>query len=180
MLELLADYLLHEEEPSSTTGVLGSSAGRVGVRVHSEKLKSRFEIESALRLLPHLEHGLDVNVFFKSIRGFEPTSELGLFHTFGVELVHGWVVSPVIDVSMYALVDGPAAITSYNRAVECIVSGDDAGGGLVVEAFGGVATPISPSHHGGGAQDAQLQNERISHGNKKKDVSQGFCLLSTG
>ncbi|KFH70374.1 hypothetical protein MVEG_03224 [Podila verticillata NRRL 6337] len=161
LLELLADYLLNEEEPSTATSVSGS-AGRVGERVQSEKLKSRFEIESALRLLPHLEHGLDVNVFFKSIRGFEPTSELGLFHTFGVELVHGWVVSPVIDVAMYALVDGHAAITSYNKAVECIVSGDEAGGGLVVETLSGVATPISPSHHGGGAQDAQLQNERIS------------------
>lgn len=180
LLELLADYLLNEEEPSTATGVSGST-GRVGERVHSEKLKSRFEIESALRLLPHLEHGLDVNVFFKSIRGFEPTSELGLFHTFGVELVHGWVVSPVIDVAMYMLVDGPAAITSYNKAVECIVSGDEAGGGLVVEALSGVATPILRSHHGGGAQDAQLQNERISHGKeKKKDAFQGFLCLSTG
>ncbi|OAQ31559.1 DUF544-domain-containing protein, partial [Linnemannia elongata AG-77] len=129
LLELLADYLLNED-PS----------------------------ESALRLLPHLEHGLDVNVYFKSIRGFEPTAELGLFHTFGVELVHGWVVSPVIDTSMYTLVDGPAGITSYNKAVECIVSGDDAGGGLVVEDFSGNITPISPSHHG---SDTVSKDEKI-------------------
>ncbi|KAG0355171.1 hypothetical protein BG005_005912, partial [Podila minutissima] len=132
LVELLADYLLNEEEPPTTSPITtittgNNSSGRVGERVQSEKLKSRLEIESALRLLPHLEHGLDVNVFFKSIRGFESTAELGLFHTFGVELVHGWVVSPVIDVAMYTLVEGPAAITSYNKAVECIVSGDDAG-----------------------------------------------------
>ncbi|KAG0034290.1 hypothetical protein BGZ81_005394 [Podila clonocystis] len=162
LLELLADYLLNEEEPLTTSPTGNNTSGRVGERVQSEKLKSRLEIESALRLLPHLEHGLDVNVFFKSIRGFEPTAELGLFHTFGVELVHGWVVSPVIDVAMYTLVDGPAAITSYNKAVECIVSGDDAGGGLVVEDLSGKATPISPSNHGG-SQDTHLQNERISH-----------------
>ncbi|KAF9912449.1 hypothetical protein EC991_010536 [Linnemannia zychae] len=141
LLELLADYLLHEE-PSDVS----AAPQRVGEHVETEKAKSRLEIESALRLLPHLEHGLDVNVFFKSIRGFEPTAELGLFHTFGVELVHGWVVSPVIDTPMYALVDGPAGITSYNKAVECIVSGDDAGGGLVVEDLSGNITPILPSN----------------------------------
>ncbi|KAK3831545.1 MAG: hypothetical protein J3R72DRAFT_373230 [Linnemannia gamsii] len=139
LLELLADYLLNEE-PSGSNVVIQ----RVGEHVEAEKANSRLEIESALRLLPHLEHGLDVNVFFKSIRGFEPTAELGLFHTFGVELVHGWVVSPVIDTPMYELVDGPAGITSYNKAVECIVSGDDAGGGLVVEDMSGNVTPISP------------------------------------
>ncbi|KAG0080325.1 hypothetical protein BGZ90_012693 [Linnemannia elongata] len=144
LLELLADYLLNEDP--SESGASSSTTGRVGEHVEAEKVKSRLEIESALRLLPHLEHGLDVNVYFKSIRGFEPTAELGLFHTFGVELVHGWVVSPVIDTSMYTLVDGPAGITSYNKAVECIVSGDDAGGGLVVEDFSGNITPISPSH----------------------------------
>ncbi|KAI8605903.1 hypothetical protein EDD21DRAFT_298891 [Dissophora ornata] len=169
LLELLADYLLNDD-PSVTnaSSMSSSTTPRTGERVESEKAKSRFEIESALRLLPHLEHGLDVNVYFKSIRGFEPTAELGLFHTFGVELVHGWVVSPVIDAAMFALVDGPAGITSYNKAVECIVSGDDAGGGLVVEDFRGRVAPISPSNHASqsssvSAQEALLQNEKIAH-----------------
>ncbi|KAG0282790.1 hypothetical protein BGZ97_008845, partial [Linnemannia gamsii] len=144
LLELLADYLLNEDP--SESGASSTGTGRAGDHVEAEKVKSRLEIESALRLLPHLEHGLDVNVYFKSIRGFEPTAELGLFHTFGVELVHGWVVSPVIDTPMYTLVDGPAGITSYNKAVECIVSGDHAGGGLVVEDLSGNVTPISPSN----------------------------------
>ncbi|KAF9352038.1 hypothetical protein BGX26_010080, partial [Mortierella sp. AD094] len=166
LLELLADYLLNED-PSETTTSSSSTGQRTGTRAENEKVKSRLEIESALRLLPHLEHGLDVNVFFKSIRGFEPTAELGLFHTFGVELVHGWVVSPTTDGPMFALVDGPAAISSYNKAVECIVSGDDAGGGLVVEDFRGNFTPITASTHPSEsrptAQDSQQQNERIAH-----------------
>ncbi|KAG9324056.1 hypothetical protein KVV02_004733 [Mortierella alpina] len=170
LLELLADYLLNEDlsESASNSTPLASGTQRVGERVEGEKMTSRLEIESALRLLPHLEHGLDVNVFFKSIRGFESTAELGLFHTFGVELVHGWVVSPVIDPSMYALVDGPAGVTSYNKAVECIVSGDDAGGGLVVENLNGGVSSISNSNHGSNnsfgasVQDANLTNERVS------------------
>ncbi|GJJ76718.1 ubiquitin carboxyl-terminal hydrolase MINDY-1/2 [Entomortierella parvispora] len=150
LLQLLADYLLNDDpsEVDSPAGASTSSASaprRVGDKVEAEKQKSRLEIESALRLLPHLEHGLDVNVYFKSIRGFESTAELGLFHTFGVELVHGWVVSPVLDTDMYELVDGsgPDAITSYNKAVECIVSGDDAGGGLIVEDLKGNLNPIT-------------------------------------
>ncbi|KAG0373492.1 hypothetical protein BGX24_011624 [Mortierella sp. AD032] len=163
LLELLADYLLNEEPSGSNAAIQ-----RVGEHVEAEKVNSRLEIESALRLLPHLEHGLDVNVFFKSIRGFEPTAELGLFHTFGVELVHGWVVSPVIDTPMYELVDGPVGITSYNKAVECIVSGDDAGGGLVVEDMSGNVTPISPfnrtierSRTTTGGSDTVSKNEKI-------------------
>ncbi|KAF9196970.1 hypothetical protein BGZ50_004557, partial [Haplosporangium sp. Z 11] len=167
LLELLADYLLHED-PSESNISSSSSGARVGERVKAEKTKSRLEIESALRLLPHLEHGLDVNVFFKSIRGFESTAELSLFHTFGVELVHGWVVSAVMDAPMYALVDGPAGIDSYNKAVECIVSGDDAGGGLVVEDLSGNVIPISTSRRAANSgsisvQDANMRNERISH-----------------
>ncbi|KAF9200870.1 hypothetical protein BGZ49_008909 [Haplosporangium sp. Z 27] len=163
LLELLANYLLHEDIPEDTTSSSSTSQ-------HNSKTKSRLEIESALRLLPHLEHGLDVNVFFKSIRGFEPTRELGLFHTFGVELVHGWIVNPTSDGPMFSLVDGPAGITSYNKAVECIVSGDDAGGGLVVEDLRGNFTPISPSSQSSAAasrstspQEGEKENERITH-----------------
>ncbi|KAG0012446.1 hypothetical protein BGZ80_011744 [Entomortierella chlamydospora] len=166
LLELLADYLLNED-PSEAATSSSSTGQRTGTRAENEKVKSRLEIESALRLLPHLEHGLDVNVYFKSIRGFEPTAELGLFHTFGVELVHGWVVSPIADGPMFALIDGPAAISSYNKAVECIVSGDDAGNGLVVEDHRGNFTPITASTRSSEsrstAQDSQQQNERIAH-----------------
>ncbi|KAF9115650.1 hypothetical protein BGX27_007077 [Mortierella sp. AM989] len=166
LLELLADYLLNED-PSETPSFSSPTGQRTGIRAEHEKVKSRLEIESALRLLPHLEHGLDVNVFFKSIRGFEPTAELSLFHTFGVELVHGWVVSPSADGPMFALVDGPAGISSYNKAVECIVSGDDAGGGLVVEDLRGNFTPITATNRSsesrsGVTQDVQQQNERIT------------------
>ncbi|KAF9584083.1 hypothetical protein BGW38_007633 [Lunasporangiospora selenospora] len=171
LLGLLADYLLNEDltESSIPIPTLPTANGRVGERVENERAKSRLEIESALRLLPHLEHGLDVNVYFKTIRGFEPTAELSLFHTFGVELVHGWVVSPQFDVAMYQLMEGPAGITSYNKAVECIVSGDDAGGGSVVENESGLGAPINSSRHGQGshanvsAHEAELRSERIGH-----------------
>lgn len=158
LLELLADYLLNEDSVGSNP-ICSPTSQRTGHKVEYEKIKTRLEIESALRMLPHLEHGLDVNVYFRSIRGFEPTAELGLFHTFGVELVHGWVVNPGMDSAMFALMDGPAGITSYNKAVECIVCGDEAGGGLVVEDGLGNVTPIQSSSR---VQDEALRNEKVT------------------
>lgn len=40
------------------------------------------------------ELATDINVYFNSIYGFEPTAELALFDLFHVDLVHGWVVDP--------------------------------------------------------------------------------------
>lgn len=40
---------------------------------------------------------IDINVYFNSIHGFEPTAELALFDLFNVDLVHGWVVDPEVS-----------------------------------------------------------------------------------
>ena len=74
LLQLLADYLLNEEDedddlPQTSSSNNSKGQNRVGEKVAAEKVKSRLEIESALRLLPHLEHGLDVDVYLKSRGG---------------------------------------------------------------------------------------------------------------
>jgi hypothetical protein len=40
---------------------------------------------------------IDINVYFNSINGFEPTAELALFDLFNVDLVHGWVVDSEVS-----------------------------------------------------------------------------------
>jgi hypothetical protein len=45
----------------------------------------------------NLVHTSDINVYFNSIYGFEPTKELALFDLFHVDLVHGWVVDPEVN-----------------------------------------------------------------------------------
>ena len=49
---------------------------------------------------------------------------------FHVDLVHGWVVDPQ-ESETWDVVIGKCG--SYNRAVECVVRGDDLGKGFVVE-----------------------------------------------
>ncbi|CAG8718738.1 25573_t:CDS:2 [Dentiscutata erythropus] len=87
-------------------------------------------LHSAISIIPILQSGLDVNVRFNSIHGFEPTAELSVFDIFGVELVHGWVVDPQ-DEETWEVVIGKCG--SYNKAVECVVGGDSVSKGVVLE-----------------------------------------------
>jgi ubiquitin carboxyl-terminal hydrolase MINDY-1/2 len=73
-------------------------------------------LSDALALLPSLSAGLDVNVRFGDVEGFEYTRELSFFDLAGVRLLHGWVVDP----------QEPAAAhlreRSYNQAMEALVA----------------------------------------------------------
>jgi hypothetical protein len=70
-------------------------------------------MEDAVTLLPALQVGLDVNVKFDNIYGFEYTNELEIFDLLDMKLVHGWLADPD-DRQTYPFV----ANMSYNRAVE--------------------------------------------------------------
>ncbi|RHZ44273.1 hypothetical protein Glove_744g8 [Diversispora epigaea] len=89
-------------------------------------------LHTALSIIPSLQSGLDVNVRFNSIHGFEPTAELSVFDIFNVELVHGWVVDPQ-DEETWEVVVGKCG--SYNKAVECVVRGDSLSKGVVLESI---------------------------------------------
>ncbi|CAG8541339.1 16142_t:CDS:2 [Racocetra fulgida] len=93
-------------------------------------------LNAAISIIPILQTGLDVNVRFNSIHGFEPTAELSVFDIFGVELVHGWVVDPQ-DEETWNVVVGKCG--SYNKAVECVVGGDSVSKGVVLESSDGVS-----------------------------------------
>ncbi|KAI8994762.1 hypothetical protein BDB01DRAFT_846767 [Pilobolus umbonatus] len=85
-------------------------------------LTYRHNLDKALSILPHLQAGLDVNVRFDSIHGFEATEELAMFDLFHVDLVHGWIVDPQ-DVGTYDVMVNKCG--TYNQAVECIVSSNE-------------------------------------------------------
>ncbi|KAJ2956152.1 hypothetical protein NQZ79_g7946 [Umbelopsis isabellina] len=102
----------------------------------------RYNLNNALSIIPNLRsglasflltfwgiargpglfvHTLDINVYFNSIYGFEPTKELALFDLFHVDLVHGWVVDPEDNETQRVVVD---KCGSYNSAVEHVISSD--------------------------------------------------------
>jgi len=51
-----------------------------------------YQVDEIIRLLPRLQHGMDVNVRFTDVVAFEPTAELSVFDALGIRLLHGWVV----------------------------------------------------------------------------------------
>jgi hypothetical protein len=59
-------------------------------------LTYRHNLDTALSILPNLKSGLDVNVKFDNIHGFEPTAELAMFDLFHVDLIHGWIADPQV------------------------------------------------------------------------------------
>ncbi|GAN00822.1 protein FAM63B [Mucor ambiguus] len=85
-------------------------------------LTYRHNLDAAFSILPNLKSGLDVNIKFDSIHGFEPTAELAMFDLFDVNLVHGWVADPQ-DVETFDVIVNKCG--TYNYAVELIVQADE-------------------------------------------------------
>lgn len=85
-------------------------------------LTYRHNLDTALSILPNLKSGLDVNVKFDNIHGFESTAELAMFDLFNVNLVHGWVADPQ-DTETFDVIVNKCG--TYNHTVELIVQADE-------------------------------------------------------
>ncbi|CAO3660898.1 unnamed protein product [Rhizopus stolonifer] len=79
-------------------------------------------LEDILNVLPKLKSGLDVNILFDTIHGFEPTPELALFELFHVDLVHGWIVDPQDTATFDVIVKN---CKNYNQTVNSIVQANE-------------------------------------------------------
>ena len=56
--------------------------------------QKQVQLESVLKVIPRLQYGLDVNVMFSGVTGFEFTEELTIFDALGIGLYHGWILDP--------------------------------------------------------------------------------------
>ncbi|GAA5800016.1 hypothetical protein HPULCUR_005437 [Helicostylum pulchrum] len=112
LVERLGDYLLNHASQEEVTPR----------KLEKRRATSEYDLDDALSILPNLKVGLDVNIKFDSIHGFEPTKELAMFDLFNVDLVHGWIADPQ-DIETYDIVVNTCG--SYNRIVEYIVQADE-------------------------------------------------------
>ncbi|CAM9430909.1 unnamed protein product [Hapterophycus canaliculatus] len=71
------------------------------------------QLDTVIKLLPRLQYGLDVNVRFNSVRGFEFTEEMAAFDMSGITLLHGWLLDPEDTNTAEVLQE-----MSYNKLVE--------------------------------------------------------------
>lgn len=51
-------------------------------------------LDSVLSIIPKLQYGLDVNIFFDDASHFEFTEELVAFDALDISLFHGWIIDP--------------------------------------------------------------------------------------
>ncbi|CEP10845.1 hypothetical protein [Parasitella parasitica] len=131
LVDRLGDYLLthgpkDELTTTTKTNTKSEKLPRMPKRQDTSEfvLTYRHNLDTALSILPNLKSGLDVNVKFNNIHGFEPTAELAMFDLFNVNLVHGWVADPQ-DVETYDVVVNKCG--TYNHVVELIVQANELG-----------------------------------------------------
>ena len=85
-------------------------------------------LDGALRLLPLLRRGMDVNpAFGRGPTGVERTAGTDALDLLGVELVHGWLLDPQDAETSYVVSSGG---TTYNELVEIVVAGAEARGAM--------------------------------------------------
>ena len=61
------------------------------------KANLRKNVADAIGILSKLTTGIDVNVSFHDIKGFEFTDEIAIFDLMDISLVHGWLVDPQVS-----------------------------------------------------------------------------------
>ena len=67
------------------------------------KANLRKNVADAISILPKLTTGVDVNVRFHDVKGFEFTDEIAIFDLLDISLVHGWLVDPQVPQALLAL-----------------------------------------------------------------------------
>lgn len=81
----------------------------------------KLQLDAVIKLLPRLQYGLDVNVRFNSVRGFEFTAEMAAFDMSGITLLHGWIFDPE-DRRTVSPSAQPGLENSPCRVGQCLVS----------------------------------------------------------
>lgn len=89
---------LQERLVSLIAGHLLDTNSEERLASHGDEYRANLQqnVEDAMALLPKLTTGVDVNVRFDSIRGFEFTRETAIFDLLDIRLVHGWLVDPQV------------------------------------------------------------------------------------
>ncbi|EFJ51389.1 hypothetical protein VOLCADRAFT_120460 [Volvox carteri f. nagariensis] len=106
LIEMVAERLVDSN--------LGSATGSHG---HAFAADLQQNLSDSLDSLHKLAVGMDVNVRFNSVFGFEPTQFVSIFDLLDISLCHGWLVDPE-DAETTRVV----AHRSYNEVIEMIIT----------------------------------------------------------
>ncbi|BDA48380.1 probable ubiquitin carboxyl-terminal hydrolase MINDY-2 [Coccomyxa sp. Obi] len=105
-MALIAGFLLDSNNPD-----------RLGMSNAEMQANLQKNIGDAVEMLPKLTTGLDVNILYHDIKGFEYTDVVAIFDLLDIQLVHGWLVDPQ-DKETVACIGNK----SYNALIEHLVA----------------------------------------------------------
>ena len=86
LVSLVAGYLLDANDEQKLSKSLPEEY----------KANLRKNVSDAIAILAKLTTGIDVNVRFHDVKGFEFTDEISIFDLMDISLVHGWLVDPQV------------------------------------------------------------------------------------
>ncbi|KAI9152408.1 hypothetical protein H9P43_009198 [Blastocladiella emersonii ATCC 22665] len=118
--ERLGEYLVSRSDALGESATVSPTSGT-----------PRPTLDDALRLIPGLVRGLDVNVRFDGIASFgDGDPEAALFQWFNIRLVHGWTVDPQ-DAAVWAVLGTGGTAPAFNDAAVLACDEDSPAGGIV-------------------------------------------------
>lgn len=82
------------------------------------KANLRKNVADAIGILSKLTTGIDVNVRFHDVKGFEFTDEIAIFDLMDISLVHGWLVDPEVTPYFLCLLFAAQQYTYLQRYVQ--------------------------------------------------------------
>jgi ubiquitin carboxyl-terminal hydrolase MINDY-1/2 len=101
-------------ESMTSADLIGQLANSMIDRNNTENADDtlRSTLDKAVELLPSLAKGMDVDIHFTSVSGFEYTQEMSVFDLLDIHVYHGWIVSQD-DLTAYPYVSP----LTYNQAI---------------------------------------------------------------
>ena len=121
LLSVVAEVVLDSNklgDGSDSNGAEPSGGGHYNDQDRVEfQANLRQNIADCLEVLGRMNVGIDVNVRFHTVFGFEATQEVAAFDVLDIPLVHGWLYDPQDTEAARAL-----GQRSYNELVELLVN----------------------------------------------------------
>jgi hypothetical protein len=130
VLLLRKDVVLHDQDYITTTKIVEIIAEFILQKPSHPEFET--SVHDCLEILPLLETGMDINIYFQGIESFEFTRNLTLFDICSVRLFHGWVVDP-LDMDTFEIIVN--RVKSFNKLVEIAIEPPDEIQGMICNEF---------------------------------------------
>lgn len=104
LISLVAGYLLDANDEQKLSKSLPEEY----------KANLRKNVSDAIAILAKLTTGIDVNVRFHDVKGFEFTDEISIFDLMDISLVHGWLVDPQVTGAMSSTMQAMPSHSLHN------------------------------------------------------------------